>query len=249
MSERRALRIILWVLVWHLILTRSAFAGPPYLTDDPEPTDYQHWETYLFAMGDHKGGGGYNIYGPAVELNFGALPDTQLSLTVPMTSVGGNTPDSSGFGDVLLGVKYRFVHETNGWPQMAFYPQVTLPTGNASLGLGNGRAWFLLPLWLQKSWGQWTTYGGGGAALNSAPGERNYPFAGWLLQRDIGEHLSLGGELFAQGRDMDDDHAFIALNFGGSYKFNEHFSVLGSVGHSVAGQANLLWYFGLGLDW
>jgi hypothetical protein len=248
MSEPRAANILLLILVWNLILAGGTFAGPPYLTDDPEPTDYQHWEDYLFALGDHTGGG-YLIYGPAVEVNYGAWPDTQLSLTVPMTSVGGNMPDASGFGDVLMGVKYRFLHETNGWPQMAFYPQVNLPTGDATRGLGNGRAWYLLPVWLQKSWGPWTTYGGGGAALNSARGQRNYPFAGWLLQRDIGEHLTLGGELFAQGRDSDDDHAFLALNFGGSYKFNEHFSVLASAGHSVAGQANLFWYFGLGLNW
>jgi hypothetical protein len=242
------LRIILLTFVGYLVLPGVAFAGPPYLTDDPEPTEYQHWENYLFSMGDHEHGG-YTIYGPAVEVNYGALPDTQLSLTVPMTSVGGDTPDSSGFGDVLVGVKYRFLHETNGWPQVAFYPQVTLPTGDASRGLGNGRAWFLLPLWLQKSWGPWTTYGGGGAALNSAPGQRNYPFAGWLLQREFGEHLSLGGELFAQGRDMDNDPAFLAVNFGGSYSFTEHFSVLASAGHSVAGETHLVWYFGLGLNW
>jgi Putative MetA-pathway of phenol degradation len=248
MFKHRAPGIIPPALVLSLILVTRAFAGPPYLTDDPVPTDYQHWETYLFAMGDHEDGG-YIINGPAVELNYGALPDTQVSLTVSMTSVGGDTPAASGLGDVLFGVKYRFVHETNGWPQIAFYPAVTLPTGDAARGLGNGRAWFQLPLWLQKSWGPWTTYGGGGAALNSAPGARDYGFAGWLLQRDIGEHLTLGGEVFAQGRDAADDGAFLALNFGGSYQFNEHFSVLASAGHSVAGDAHTLWYFALGLDW
>jgi hypothetical protein len=152
-------------------------------------------------------------------------------------------------GDVQLGVKYRFLHETNGWPQIAFYPAVTLPTGNAARGLGSGRAWFQLPLWVQKSWGPWTTYGGGGAALNSAADRRDYGFAGWLLQRDFGEHLTLGGELFAQGRDEDNDQGFIALNFGGSYKLTEHFSLLASAGHSVAGENHMLWYFALGWTW
>lgn len=27
----------------------SAFAGPPFRTDDPEPVDYQHWEINLFS--------------------------------------------------------------------------------------------------------------------------------------------------------------------------------------------------------
>jgi hypothetical protein len=124
-----------------------------------------------------------------------------------------------------------------------------LPAGDAARGLGNGRAWFELPLWLQKSRGPWTTYGGGGAALNSAPGRRDYGFAGWLLQRDFGEQLTLGGEIFAQGRDADNDRGFIALNFGGSCKLTEHFSLLASAGHSVAGEAHTLWYFALGWTW
>jgi hypothetical protein len=115
--------------------------------------------------------------------------------------------------------------------------------------LGNGRAWFRLPLWLQKSFGPWTTYGGGGAVLNPAPGQRDYPFGGWLLQRDFGPHLTLGGEVFAQGRDTDDDHGFAALNFGGSYNINEHFSLLFSAGHSVADDRHMLWYFGFYSTW
>ena len=27
----------------------AAFAGPPYLTDDPIPTDTGHWEIYAFG--------------------------------------------------------------------------------------------------------------------------------------------------------------------------------------------------------
>jgi len=233
----------------NFIPAAPAFAGPPFLTDDPEPTDYQHWETYLYGTGEHTGGA-YLIYGPALELNYGALPDTQVSLTVPMTAVGGGgTPNAYGLGDILTGVKYRFVHETNGWPQISFYPQVTLPTGDAHLGLGNGRPWYLLPLWLQKSWGPWTTYGGGGEALNSAPGQRSYPFGGWLLQRDIGEQVTLGGEFYAQGQDLDNDRGFAALNFGGYYKFNDHFSLPFSAGHTIVGDSHTFWYFGLNFDW
>ena len=196
-------KIISLAVGLNLVLAVRIIAGPPFLTDDPEPVDYQHWEAYLFANGDHTSGG-YTINGPAVEMNYGVLPDTQLHLIVPMTSVGGDgVPTVSGLGDTEFGIKYRFLHETNGWPQIGIFPMVELPTGDASHGLGNGRAWFRLPLWLQKSSGPWTTYGGGGAALNSAPGQRDYPFGGWLMQRDFGPRLTLGGELFAQGRDTD----------------------------------------------
>ena len=223
-------------------------AGPPFLTDDPEPVDYQHWEAYLFTIGDYSHG--YTIEGPAAEVNYGVLPDTQLHLILPMTSVGGGgVPSASGLGDTELGVKYRFLHETNDWPQVGVFPLVELPTGDASRGLGNGRAWFELPLWIQKSWGPWTTYGGGGTALNSAPGERDYPYGGWLVQRDFGKSLTLGGELFAQGQDTDRDQGFAAVNLGGSYNVSEHFSLLFSAGHTVAGEDHTFWYFALYWTW
>ena len=232
-----------------LLLTARTLAGPPFLTDDPQPVDYQHWEAYFFANGDH-GQDNYTINGPAMELNYGVLPDTQLHLIVPMTTVGGSgAPTVSGLGDTEFGIKYRLVQETNGWPQIGIFPMVELPTGDASRGLGNGRAWFRLPLWVQKSFGPWTTYGGGGAALNSAPGQRDYPFGGWLVQRAFGEQLSLGGELFAQGAAADGDKGFAALNFGGTYNFNEHFSLLFSAGHSIAGDQHTLWYFGFYSTW
>src|ERR1700687_4674009 len=81
----KTLRWSLLALNATLVLTTHTFAGPPFLTDDPEPTDYQHWENYLFASGDHTGGG-YTIDGPAAEVDYGAFPDTQLSLIVPVTS-------------------------------------------------------------------------------------------------------------------------------------------------------------------
>jgi hypothetical protein len=241
---------IVWVAVCLcLMLSMRSFAGPPFLTDDPDPVDYQHWEAYLFTLGELSRNGN-SVEGPAVEMNYGALPDTQLHLIVPMTTVGGGgLSTASGLGDTEVGIKYRFVHETNGWPQIGIFPFAELPTGNARRGLGNGRTWFQLPLWLQKSWGPWTTYGGGGAVLNSAPGQRDHPYGGWLVQRDFGKHLTLGGESFAEGRDMDNDKGFAALNFGGSYNVNEHFSLLFSAGHSVLGDDHTLWYFAFYWTW
>ena len=49
---------------------------------------------------------------------------------------------------------------------------------------------------LQKDFGRWTSYGGGGYWNNPGPGNRNYWFAGWLLQYQCADNLALGGELF-----------------------------------------------------
>jgi Putative MetA-pathway of phenol degradation len=246
---RSALKIFLLAVGLNWILAAYMFAGPPYLTDDPVPVDYQHWEVYLFATGDHTDNG-YTIQGPATEINYGVFSDTQLHLAMSMTTVGNDgEATASGFGDMELGAKYRFLHETNGWPQIAIFPAAELPTGDAGRGLGNGRAWFKLPIWAQKSWGRWTTDLGGGATLNSAPGQRDYPYGGCLLQREIGERLTLGGEIFAQGAATDGDQGYAALNFGATFNVNEHFNLLLSAGHSVAGEKHTLWYFGLYWTW
>jgi hypothetical protein len=228
-----------------LILLPSLRAGPPFLTDDPEPVDLHHWEAYLFATGDRTSDGG-TVNGPAAELNYGVLPDMQLHLVVPVTNVspsGGSA--TAGLGDAELGVKFRFGHEGDATPQVGIFPMVELPTGQAARGLGNGRTWFRLPVWLQKSWGPWTTYGGGGVALNSAPGQRNHRFGGWLVQRDFGSRLTLGGEIFSQGADAVDGRGCTAFNLGGSCNLTGQCSLLFSAGRSFRGERHTLWYLGL----
>src|ERR1022692_2862805 len=51
-----ALKVITLVAGLNLILAARAFAGPPFLTDDPEPVDYQHWEINVFSAGGHVQG-------------------------------------------------------------------------------------------------------------------------------------------------------------------------------------------------
>ena len=157
---------ILW-LVAAAFFSLPAWAGPPFETDDPEPTDFRHWEIYLGSTAIQMGNDFWGT-APFLELNYGAFPDTQLSLTQQaafnFSSTGGRY---FGYGDTLAGIKYRFLHESAEIPQAAFFPQVNLPTGNAAQGLGFGQTQVLLPLWLQKSWGPWTTYGG--EAIGSTP--------------------------------------------------------------------------------
>ena len=230
-------------------LARPAAAGPPFLTDDPEPVGYRHWEAYVFSAYD-RSSDAVAAVGPALEFNLGAAPDLQLHLVVPWAwSRQAGSRTQAGLGDVELGLKYRFVHETAHGPQIGVFPMVELPTGNASHGLGNGRAWFSLPLWIQKSWGPWTSYGGGGWTVNRARGQRSHPFGGWLLQRDLGKRLTLGGEVFAQGADTQNGRGFAVADLGGSVNFTPGFSLLFSAGHTIRGEHHTVAYLGLYWTW
>jgi hypothetical protein len=231
-----------------ILAGRFSLAGPPFVTDDPEPVDYQHWEAYVFSAYDRSAATA--VRGPALEFNLGAAPNLQLHVVVPWAwnQLRGSST-RSGLGDVELGLKYRLVQETADTPQIGIFPMVELPTGSASRGLGNGQAWFTIPLWIQKSWGPWTTYGGGGWAINRAPSQRDHAFGGWLLQRALSERLTLGGELFAQGADAQDGRGFAVANVGGLVNLTSGFSLLFSAGDSVRGERHRIAYLGLYWTW
>jgi hypothetical protein len=223
----------------------QAIAGAPFLTEDPVPVDYTHSEFYAFATYDGTTDGS-DINLPVFDYNYGPLPDIQLTIAVPFARAAPDRgPTEWGLGDVVIGVKYRFVDETDTSPQIAFAPMAVLPTGDANQGLGNGKAWWRLPVCLQKSWGEWTAFAAGGYAINPADGEKSHTFGGLLLQKELGEKWMLGGEVFARGKDTVDGRATTLLNFGGSYRFSPGFKLLFAAGHSVSGETHAIAYVGL----
>src|SRR5262249_12621653 len=142
-----------------LVLPSVALAGPPYVTDDPVPTEKGHWENYVYATAQGAEGQA------GLDLNYGGAKDLQLTAFVPLQ--WERSGKSVGMGQVQLALKYRFLHPAEGssLPDVAVYPQVILPTGPFS----NGRASFVLPVWAQKDIGPWSLFGGGGYTWN--PGE------------------------------------------------------------------------------
>lgn len=147
-------------------LPAAATAGPPFLTDDPEPVPFRHYEMYVFSTVD-RGGGATFAQLPGFEFNVGAAPNLQLHVVVPCGYAG--PPSANGIGDVELGVKYRLIEEGGYRPQVGVFPMIELPTGNGPAGIGNGTVWARLPVWLQKSMGPWVTYGRVGYEVNRAP--------------------------------------------------------------------------------
>src|SRR5690348_14235067 len=126
-----------------------AQAGPPYVSDDPEPTDYQHYEIYLFTTGSNAADGTNGESG--IDFNYGALPDLQLTAVIPMAySLPRDTTNAIGFGNVELAAKYRFLHQKEiGW-DVAMFPRIFLPSGSSRVG--NNQPALLLPLWFEKDW-------------------------------------------------------------------------------------------------
>lgn len=222
-----------------------AFAGAPFLNEDPVPVDYSHSEFYVFSTYDGTTDGSDANF-PAFEYSYGVLPDIQLTIGVLVARTASDDgPTEWGLGDTVIGLKYRFLEDTDTSLQIAVSPMVVLPTGDSNDGLGNGTAWWRLPISLQKSWGEWTTYGGGGYVINPADGEKSHAFGGWALQKDLGENWMLGGEVFARGKDTVGGRATTLVNFGGSFRFSQDFKLLFSAGHSIGGEVHATAYLGL----
>ncbi len=248
-ETRRLGRILGTVLLLGaVLLSPRAWAGPPFATDDPEPTELGHWEIYLggTVLGIE---GDTNGTGPSLGLNYGAWKDVQLSVA-PQAAFNAPTggPRAFGLGDTLVGAKIRFLHESPGTPQAAVFPQVNLPTGDPQKGLGSGQAQVLLPLWLQKSWGPWTSYGGGGYWINPGTGNRNWVFAGWEIQRDLSKTLTLGGEVFYHGANAVGERGSWGYNLGGILNLDGAHHVVLSVGRDFVNPEDRLTGF-LAFEW
>jgi len=227
-----------------LTFAKTARGGPPFVTDDPEPVDYQHWEFYLASDNAKLGNGDWSGTAPHVEINYGPIENVQLHLIAPLTydvPPAGHT--QYGYGDTELGVKFRFVHETNWLPQIGIFPLLEVPTGSVSEGLGNGHWQAFLPVWLQKSWGDWTAYGGAGYGVNHFNGHGNWGFVGGLLQKQITHNVAIGAEVYHQtAYQTDFPNVGTAFNLGTVIDFNEHHHLLFSVGRSIDGPVDFQCY-------
>jgi hypothetical protein len=223
-----------------------SLAGPPFKTDDPQPVAFRHWEFYVASM-QQFGGTESGATLPHFEVNYGIIPNLQLHLVAPLGYVHAGEGTHYGYADTEVGVKYRFVEESETLPQAGVFPMVEIPTGNEENQLGSGKIQAYVPAWIQKSWGSFTTYLGGGFWYNPGEGRKNWGFAGWEAQVDFSEVLTLGGELFAQTADSKDGRSSSGFNIGGYVNLSETSHVLFSCGHSLSGDATTTGYIGFQL--
>jgi hypothetical protein len=224
-SVLRALQLLAAALV-----SAKAFAGPPYTTDDPEPVDFRHWEIYL-ASQSFEGDEGWTGTAPHVEVNYGVVPNVQLHVITPLAySIPNHAPSAYGPGDTELGVKWRFVQERKSVPMIGIFPLLEAPTGSATLGLGNGSAQLFVPVWIQKSFGAWQTYGGAGAWIDLGDRDRHWWFFGWQLQRRMAKWLTIGAEVFHQTPKTHGGDPDTRFNVGLVFDFGETHHLMLSAG-------------------
>ena len=232
-----------------LLGSAVARAGPPYATDDPEPVEYQHWELYLGSQSSHDADG-WSGTAPHLEVNYGVPPTMQLHLVAPLSYIRPAAGQAQyGYGDTEVGIKCRFIPEGTWMPQVGVFPLLEIPTGSQSRGLGSGMAQLYLPLWLQKRWDAWTSYGGFGYWFNPGEHNRNWWFFGWQLQRQISDGLALGAEIFHTTPKDDQGGAETRFNIGAVVDLSDLHHLLLSVGRGFQGPNMFQSYLAYQLTW
>jgi len=226
----------LLVLATLLALIRPALAGPPYLSDDPEPTDYEHFEIYTFGLGTRADAGWAGETG--IDFNYGGAPDLQLTAVLPLAyDEAGHT----GLGNVELAAKYRFLHQDDDGIDLSVFPRVFLPS--ASKTVGDQHAALLIPFWAEKDFGKWGIFGGGGCEINRGDDGQDFCLGGIAITREVVEGLRLGLEIFHQGADSNHGRVTTSLGGGVTYDLTANYHLLAYWGPNLqniheTGQSN-----------
>lgn len=226
-TEQGPGRRLSWVaLVVTAFAASPAVAGPPFLSDDPEPTDPGHFEIYTFMNGTNTRAGTSGESG--IDFNYGAAKDLQLTATLPAAyddTGGGGT--GLGLGNVELAAKYRFLHQDSFGLDVSVFPRVFLPSGSKLVG--DDHVSLLLPLWMQRDFGNgWSAFGGGGCTFNEIRAA-DFCQAGAVLNYQVLPKLQMGVELFHQTADAQGTPPSSSLGIGWRYDVNDNYHLLGYV--------------------
>ena len=235
-----------WAALALAMAATPVCAGPPYLTDDPVPTDTGHWEIYAFGAGEGRQSSLDADAG--FDLNYGPVEDVQLTATLPLSfSHEPHEGWRSGTGDLELAVKYRFINDEKHGFSAAVFPRAILPTASHATG---EKTRFLLPLWIGKDFAGGTSlFGGGGYTINPGTGNRNFWQAAVAITHDLSETISVGAEITRQGRETGDGTAQTRAGLGSIVKLSDHYALLFSGGPTWADhRTGYHFYAGLGMD-
>jgi hypothetical protein len=227
-----------------LINIQIIFAGPPFDTDDPEPVEFKHREYYISSISGYQSGTWSGTL-PHLETNYGLIPNVQIHLLLPLNY---NYPihqrAAFGYADTEFGIKFRFVQETDNSPQIGTFPILEIPTVKNS-EFSDGKTKIFLPVWVQKSWGNFQTYGGAGYWINPGSGNKNWIYSGWELQYNFSPVVMLGGELYYHTSPVKNGKSSTGFNLGGSINPSEKFHFIFSFGRTFTGDNAYTSYLGL----
>jgi len=213
----------------------AAQCGAPFQTDDPGVVAARQVELLVFDQATLAGATRTGS-APGVEWHCGVRDGTELDVASALAfSASPDAGTRRGYGDTTIGLKYRLVSESASTPLVAIVPKVTLATGSASRGLGNGGGRLLLGAAMQKEGGAgFVTYANAAYTINNGRDNRDFWFVGWVVQRQLSPQWVAGAEVFATTAQAAGQRGSTGVNVGAYYLCDPKDQLLFSLGRGVA---------------
>lgn len=225
---RRVLRTV--YLVFLSVITLNVAGqegGPPMLTDDARVTDLKEWE--INTSINTSVADGWMLSVPHIDLNYGLLQNLQLKAEAPFQLRFHNKEVRSELGDVILGVKYRFLDEEKYFVSAATFPQVSV----------TGTTGYLIPVFIEKTIGRFLIGQGTGYFLgNKSPNQLQL---GTLVGYRASEKLHVMLEYFSETHHVPHHQNLYNgyVNFGFRHPLTDLFTLMGSFGTQVVTPAGM----------
>lgn len=217
--------IIFTLLTVSTINLLAQSGGPPMITDDPGTPDIGAWEIN-FSINTELNKFEKEFEAPLLDINYGFNERTQLKLEFPWLFTK-NVPDDyqNRFGDIKLGIKYRFFDEEKSGFSLSLYPQITFTTESDT------KNEYMLPLQIEKSFGKVVL--GMDLRYEFIEGNNDVIQNGFLLGVGLSENLNVMSEFVYWGNANKFDSVEGVLNFGLKYHINDLFSFMTSMGTGI----------------
>ena len=220
--------------------------GPPLLTDDTGTPGDGAWELNV-AVTMEKTSREDFWEAPILDLNYGIGDRVQLKFEIPWAVLDEDDAETrSGFGNPLIGVKWRFLDQADHGVSVSTYPQIELNALSSSVrhGLAEEDTGLLLPIEIERDFG----YVGVGAEVGFTTGEERDD--GWVYGLALGKEMTpafeLVGELHGEsGVDLDDSQ--LVYDVGFRWQLGEGEALLFSIGQGLRDRddPDLMAYLGL----
>lgn len=216
-----------------------AFAGPPYSVDDPGTAEAGRTNiTVLFNSSQVRGSEAQQL--PNITFGYGFSDRLELDWTSSLNSTRfSGSGRTMGFGDIILGAKWRFRDESKHAPQWAVAYGLKIPTADPNRGLGSGATDHGLTLSMAKSFGRAQLFSNVGYNLLAGNSGTSNFFYGTGLSYQATEQLNVGVQLCGNTPNAPGNRSEFAYGLGAVYNFAPDRSFLFSIGKSAQGFSDL----------
>ena len=194
-----------------------------------------------FSKESRAGGRAEKVLGSEADLRIGLARNVELNIEgEPFVRVRG-PEDDTGFGDVTLGLRYRFVEgdDDEPWsPSVGVKPFVKLPIAGEPIGTGRAAFGFLLMASVNLPFDFELEMNAGAVAVGQSRSSeyRGQAIVSASVSRDLARWMFGFVEFFYSTRAQRDEREQFAVNVGLVYRVTPTLAVDAAVQTSLLGQ-------------